>query len=418
MWFGFMDRKKLLLLTHGFPFGRGEEFLETEIEYLAAEFDVTIVPCLPNIISTAQRQVPASVEVRNDVSKLLSKNRKELFLWLLKNLEFWVGNAGKLLNYLFAYRNLRVTKGLLVFLVRMSQIENGLCAFLEGQSFSIVYSYWLSAAAGAAAGLKKSKLVAHAVARTHGHDLYHERSALKILPGQATVVAGLDRIFCISEHGYNYLCKHYPNQKSKFVVSRLGVNPAPSSNPFTEKDFLHIVSCSYLSPVKRVNLIIEALKQICFPLKWTHLGGGILEDELKSMAKNLPANVSWQISGNLKNQEILSFYQEIPVDLFLNVSSSEGLPVSIMEAMSYGIPVAATNVGGTSELVQSNLTGFLWPEDVSPGNIAETLRDFQESSPIKKKQMRERALQAWYDKVNAEIQYPDFINQLKMLTEQ
>jgi len=49
----------------------------------------------------------------------------------------------------------------------------------------------------------------------------------------------------------------------------------------------------------------------------------------------------------LPHNDVLNYYASNPVDVFINTSSSEGLPVSIMEAMSFGIPVIATNVGGT-----------------------------------------------------------------------
>lgn len=48
--------------------------------------------------------------------------------------------------------------------------------------------------------------------------------------------------------------------------------------------------------------------------------------------------------------------------MFINVSSSEGLPVSIMEACSFGIPIIATNVGGTAEIVQAGVNGILLKE--------------------------------------------------------
>jgi colanic acid/amylovoran biosynthesis glycosyltransferase len=62
--------------------------------------------------------------------------------------------------------------------------------------------------------------------------------------------------------------------------------------------------------------------------------------------------------GNVENSKILDFYSENYVDLFINFSEFEGVPVSIMEAQSAGIPVLATKVGGTSEIVSSD-NGFL-----------------------------------------------------------
>ena len=53
----------------------------------------------------------------------------------------------------------------------------------------------------------------------------------------------------------------------------------------------------------------------------------------------------------MTNAEVLRAYEKLGGAIFLNTSESEGLPVSIMEALSAGFPVVATNVGGTSEAV-------------------------------------------------------------------
>ena len=54
--------------------------------------------------------------------------------------------------------------------------------------------------------------------------------------------------------------------------------------------------------------------------------------------------------------------------MFINLSSSEGIPVSIMEAQSFGIPVIATNVGGSGEIVVSE-TGVLVDENRTEASV-------------------------------------------------
>ena len=77
----------------------------------------------------------------------------------------------------------------------------------------------------------------------------------------------------------------------------------------------------------------------------------------------LPENIKVNLPGQLSNNEIYKYYQENNVSLFINVSSSEGLPVSIMEACSFGIPIIATDVGGTKEIVSDGYNGYLLSEN-------------------------------------------------------
>ena len=61
--------------------------------------------------------------------------------------------------------------------------------------------------------------------------------------------------------------------------------------------------------------------------------------------------------GFLNEDEIISALAAS--DVFVLPSYVEGIPVSAMEAMAIGVPVIATNIAGTSELVESGVTGLL-----------------------------------------------------------
>jgi len=70
-----------------------------------------------------------------------------------------------------------------------------------------------------------------------------------------------------------------------------------------------------------------------------------------------------------KFQEKIRFHGELEdtsgfledLDIYLSTSNSEGLPNAVMEAMSIGLPVVATDVGGVADLVQHGKTGYLVP---------------------------------------------------------
>ena len=64
------------------------------------------------------------------------------------------------------------------------------------------------------------------------------------------------------------------------------------------------------------------------------------------------------LKGNVDNAALLEDYITENYYLFVNVSSSEGIPVSIMEASSVGIPCLATDVGGTGEIISDGVNGL------------------------------------------------------------
>ena len=70
---------------------------------------------------------------------------------------------------------------------------------------------------------------------------------------------------------------------------------------------------------------------------------------------------------------LVDWYRRNRVDLFISLSSSEGLPVSMMEAISFGIPILATDVGGVSEIVK-RATGRLVSVDDPPELVAGVAR--------------------------------------------
>lgn len=92
---------------------------------------------------------------------------------------------------------------------------------------------------------------------------------------------------------------------------------------------------------------------------------------------DLPENVF--CLGNIPNAGI---YNKI-ADLFILPSNYEGLPIVILEAMSVGLPVVASNVGGISEIVIDNLNGFT--VENSPELFAEKIEYILENEEVYKK---------------------------------
>lgn len=109
--------------------------------------------------------------------------------------------------------------------------------------------------------------------------------------------------------------------------------------------------------------------------------------------------ISYKLCGNVPNEQILTFYQKNHIDCFVHVSENEGLPISVAEAESAGIPIIATDVGGTKELLDGN--GILLPADVSPEEVAEALKEVLTLSDGEKNRLSCKSRQIWEKQFNA-----------------
>lgn len=121
-----------------------------------------------------------------------------------------------------------------------------------------------------------------------------------------------------------------------------------------------IFCAARLSPEKGLEFLIHAVKLLLNQgqeLQLRVAGDGPKKQELIRLTDELELSDRVQFLGFLDEDRIICELQEC--DLFVLPSFVEGLPVSAMEAMAIGVPVIATNIAGTSELVENGRTGLL-----------------------------------------------------------
>lgn len=407
--------KTLLVLTHSFPYGTGEEFLAAELRRVSGFDRVLVVPCSRNADAVPTKQLPKGVEClplsrvplgRGAYFRILFRPRVQAELFrLLRQGRLRADRAHELLYFEKSAEE--------IFAALRRAV-----AFSAGDSV-VLYSYWLydAAAAGAmlAGYLRRKGVRVLQISRAHRFDIYAERSAAGYLPMRAYLFRKADRIFPCSEDGAQVLRREAGREAGKIRCAYLGTRDLgaglPSLRPF------HIVSCSYLVPVKRLHLLIGALKKADFPVVWTHIGSGPLEDKLRALAAELPPGVKAEFLGAMDNGSVLEYYRTHRVSAFLNVSSSEGIPVTVMEACSFGIPVVATDVGGTKEIVSSGENGFLIPRDFSPDELLGVLRGLAGMEETRYGALSANARRIWGEKFSAEKNYRKFYEELSERSE-
>ncbi len=130
---------------------------------------------------------------------------------------------------------------------------------------------------------------------------------------------------------------------------------------FKGKDII-IGIVARLVPVKNHQILINSMKELCKNRSNLHLailGSGELESKLKQQVSDLELNNNVHFFGNVRDIE--NVYSDL--DLLVLCSKNEGTPVVIIEALASGCPVAATNVGGVSEVLQTGKLGYLLPSE-------------------------------------------------------
>ena len=246
----------------------------------------------------------------------------------------------------------------------------------------------------------------------HRWDIYFEENKGNYLPYRVFLFKKLNKVFPISNQGKNYYNKWFEQQQDKIEVSRLGVKQL-NLNPFNKSTKLLLLSISNMIPVKNIEVLIEALAQLNIDFHWTHIGDGPLRTKLETQAnEQIPGKYTFK--GRLPNSEVLEYLQNEPTDLFINVSLSEGIPVSIMEAFSCGIPALVTVVGGNDEIV-NNENGIILTAKTTPKEIVSALFRFNNFPSTQKNIMKQAAYNTWRNEYNASKNYSSFVKQIKEL---
>lgn len=383
----------LLLLTKFYPYGTGEAFIENEIEIAAKFYDeIIIIACEATETNTNVRKLP-----RNVTSYGIAPSSKieDMIVGVIKHNKFCTAFKDEI----HSCGDLPQKAFLTYFEEKSNRIFSTINAKVDLKEFTqvpyLIYSYWFFTTARVGMLISEEYSPKAMFTRAHRYDLYEKQNKLNYLPYRKLFLSKYNFVFPCSENGTRYLKERYPFQSANVLTSFLGT--LDHGRGVSSSDgILRIVSCSRVEPVKRVGLIVDALKELestDLKIEWTHIGDGSELDKLKNYVNHNLKRVRVVFRGNMKNADIMKLYATAPFDVFVNVSSSEGLPVSIMEALSFGLPCIATDVGGTSEIVIDNITGKLIPGNFTPEMLANCIKEIAASDD--KEVIRNNCRQYW-----------------------
>lgn len=392
-------KKRVYYFTDGYPYGTGEKpFVEPEIDSFIKQFDVVL-------ISTAYDEVANDIQ---NISKLpkgvkLIRCGKKLYgARLLYCLQFFLSKFGRaeLKRILHSHKAIAgrvVSSALMYSRAKILYRQFKKQGIFSNHEASVYYTFWFNAVTLACSFEKIRNNKIKIVSRIHGYDLYKERTRFYWQPFQVFKANLVDRIIFLAESACTYFNNTYTNVLNKAIINPLGCSPAKRV-PEKEDSTFRIVSCSNVIPLKRVDLIAKALSKLSdLDIEWVHFGDGSELDRVTLFVRQ--KNLNAIFFGHKSNAFIKDYYSRNYCDAFITTSSTEGLPVSIMEALSYGMPIIATRVGGIPEQIQGN--GILLSKDPSEDEVASAILEIYNLDPETICNMRQKSFDIWKSKYNS-----------------
>lgn len=409
------DASRLVLVTTNYPY----TFTGGEVMFVAPEI-ACLAESLPGISVVPQHAegdelpLPQGVKLEHSLAHALRRSRWTRYLeactWPGFWLELWrAARRGGVIGCVRVWRWAAVAQ----VTYRWAK------AAFDPEETVLFYTYWRGGSTVALARLAAERAGTGVMTRVHRYELYENSFSPPFQPWHPALYERLVLTVAISRHGFDYLCAAGVAAE-RLTLSRLGTEVASRPAAASTDGVLRVVSCSFVTPVKRVPLMAEALMALAksvptSEIHWTHFGDGPELDGVRARmsAERLP-NLEWEFPGRVENQVVLTHYAQQPVDVFLLLSSSEGLPVSIQEAASAGIPVVATDVGGVCELVGPD-NGALLPANPTVEEVVTAIRERAIESDLEaRRAMRAASRRRWVEGFNAKINHERFAQKIRV----
>lgn len=174
-----------------------------------------------------------------------------------------------------------------------------------------------------------------------------------------------DLLICLSESWKKYYNNNFETKKI-FIVPNIIDYPSISTIE-KEENILTFLFLGLVCDAKGIFDLVQVIstnKEIYDGKIKLVIGGNGEVERLNKIIKDQQLEDLVEFVGWITHEEKATWFQKS--DVYILPSYYEGLPISILEAMSYGKPIISTNVGGIPEIVIPEMNGIL----IKPGNLS------------------------------------------------
>ena len=242
------------------------------------------------------------------------------------------------------------------------------CLLLKSRSSDLIHAHWsINGCIAGFVGLISNKPV---VTTLHGDDVTRAQKNLLDRMILWFCLLTSKKVISVNDSFRNWIVDKYPKFKSKVITIPNGIEDSfldignrriISSSPGT----LKIITIGSLIPRKGVDVLIRAISLIKqeVSVSLTIAGEGHIRDSLQQLVTENDLTETVRFIGDVDPDdvpEILAAH-----DIFVLSSHSEGRPSVILEAMATAMPIIASNIAGSNELIKNNDTGLLFQDNNS-----------------------------------------------------
>ena len=166
------------------------------------------------------------------------------------------------------------------------------------------------------------------------------------------------KVITVSNEMQRVFINRYGFPENKIAVIHNGTDIINKPTVKRDREVFIIGSMGRIFPVKDFSLMVEIAREVCKEedkIRFELAGDGPDREKIIDLIERYRLGNFFLLNGFVEN--LFNFYDNI--DLYLNTSLHEGIPMSILEAMSYEIPIVAPNVGGMKEILNDGIEGYL-----------------------------------------------------------